>query len=101
VRAETQLRLPPKGAKDESSLREYLELWEERTGKRDKRLDATVVPDGFGHLWATFWSLYRGEAVSFSEMAAWSTLAREPLTPWEVETVRLMSFAAVKEARSG
>jgi hypothetical protein len=101
VKAETLLRLPPKGSKESASFRECLELWEERTGKRDKRLDAVDVPDGLGHLWMTFWSLYRGEAISCEELQAWSSLAREQLTPWEAETIRFMSFAAVREARSG
>lgn len=101
VRAETQLRLPPKNSKSRESLRTHLEFLEERTDKRDKRLDAADVPDGLEHLWVIFWTIYRGEVLDFSELLAWSELTGEQLTPWEAETLRMMSLVAVKEANSG
>lgn len=95
------LLLPPKNAKSDTSLQEYLELLEERTGKRDKRLDAARVPEELEHLWGIFWAMYESKPISFSEMRAREELTGEKLTPWEAETLRMMSLIAVKEARSG
>jgi hypothetical protein len=101
VRARTRLLLPPKGSKDNRSQREYLEEFERRTGKRSKRLDEPVVPREISHIWRAFWALYQGEPLSFLELRAWSELTGASLTPWEAETLRMMSLVAVREARDG
>ena len=100
TKAETQLRLPPRGAKDSVPLREYLETLEERSGKRDDRLDDADVPEGLEYLWATFWIIFQGSPLSFTEMRAWSEMTKTPLTPWEAETLRAMSLVAAREASS-
>ena len=96
-----KLLLPPKGSKSNASLEEYLEVVEQRTGKRDKRLDAADVPVSGAHVWAIFWKVYSGKPVPFSELRAWAELTGEDLGPWESETIRQMSLVAVKEANSG
>jgi hypothetical protein len=35
------------------------------------------------------------------ELRAWSELMQVKLSPWQAETLRMMSFTAMKEARSG
>ncbi len=96
-----QLLLPPRNSKGNTSLGEYLDALEERTGKRDPRLDAAGVPDAGEGVWSIFWKMYSGKPIPFSELRAWAELTGEDLGPWESETIRQMSLVAVKEANSG
>jgi hypothetical protein len=101
TRARIELLLPPRGSKSKAPLGDHLREIERRTGRRDRRLEEPELPSEALHTWDAFWRLYEGRPVTFSEMRAWSELTGALPTPWEAETIRAMSFAAVKEASSG
>ncbi len=96
-----QLLLPPRNSKGNTSLGEYLEAREERTGNRDPRLDAADVPDAGKDVWDIFWTVYNGKPIPFTELRAWCELAGADLIPWESRMIRQMSLVAVKEASNG
>jgi hypothetical protein len=101
VRARVRLSLPPRGAKGSASLLEHLRQVERTTGHRDPLLDPPAPPPAARLVWDTFWAIYGGQPLTFAEIAAWSGLTGEDLTPGEAEAVKALSMVAAKEARDG
>jgi hypothetical protein len=82
-------------------LREHLEVVEKRTGQRSKKLTAAEPPPDGAYLWDVFWELFDGSALTFFEIAAWSSLTGVEPTAVEARALRAMSAAALEEIRNG
>lgn len=51
------------------------------------------MPDGLGYIWQMFVDLKNAGGCSFTEMAAYSELTGDCLTPYEVEFIRRLDEA--------
>lgn len=85
--------------KDGSRLADHIEQIERTTGKRPSEFpDAPEVPDPVQAVWFTFWELsaargsngFGPNALTFTEIQAWSDLSDQPLSPWEVRALKVM-----------
>lgn len=71
----------------------------------DEQLKPVEVPYCFNRLLSTFWFINTGRSegvngflpISFSEIKAFCELTDEPLTPWEVETLKVMDRVFLDE----
>lgn len=68
------------------------------TDKIDAELEPVPIPLGLDSLYRSFWSVNTGRTegsngylpISYSEIKAYCELMDEPMTPWEIGTLKMM-----------
>jgi hypothetical protein len=95
----------------QGKLRDALEKIERQTGRRDPRLDAGPVPEGFGYLWNLFWNLragasegFGGARITWADIEAYKRATGADLDAFEIEAVMAMDQAlrdAMSEGQDG
>lgn len=72
---EIEFSLPPPGSETSTSTKEHLNAVWKATGKKPKPLaEQPPLPELFAHLWEYWLELNNTEALTFSEIEAWSRL---------------------------
>lgn len=94
MRATLELSMPEIKGDPEVPLRAVLEQVERSGGGHDDRLDGGEVPEGCRFLWDRFWSFYRDERITYTELDAYGRLTGDVLTRLEVKAIMAMDQAA-------
>lgn len=76
-------------------------------GKRPAELDGPAAPEALWHVWEWFWSLdaargnngWSWNPLGFADIEAWTRLSRIQPTPFEVDCLRLLDRAWLREQR--
>jgi hypothetical protein len=73
---------------------ENLRVAAERTGEYIPQLVAPYLMEEAVDLWVTFWKLFSGQVITYSEIESYQKVIGLRLTAWEVETLRFLSSDA-------
>jgi len=104
VRLHVKLNKP---RSDGSTLKAHLTQAYKASGKKPKELEESRPPEAFMYLWQWFWELdhtrdraLANSPLSYQEIYYWQKLCEIKLFPWELEALRLMDKAYIKEVNA-
>lgn len=88
---------------DGTTERDHLLAYQAATGTTPPELELPPIPAGAEMLWRTFQELsgarmpggFGAANLTLQDIAAWQSLMRVRLTPWEVETILAIDRAAL------